>query len=111
MATHYQHGRAFEYRIKKDLEGRGYYCVRAAGSHSKIDVAAIKGEVAAFVQCKADGNISPQEWATLYEVCKAPNFLPVVASKTTSGKIAYHLIDTPRKPRRTKWVVFDPGEA
>ena len=38
----YINGRAKEYRVKKQLESEGWFCVRSAGSHSIVDIVAIK---------------------------------------------------------------------
>ena len=46
--TNYSRGAAFERRIKKDLEKRGYYAIRSAGSHGLIDIAAFKGDIVLF---------------------------------------------------------------
>lgn len=37
----YNRGRAFEYRVKKHLEGKGYFVVRSAGSKGAFDLVAI----------------------------------------------------------------------
>ena len=109
MTTNYERGRNFEWRIKADLERRGYYCARSAGSHSKIDILAVKGGVCLLVQCKADGAISPVEWNTLHDLCRPPHTLPIVALKD-DGKLAYRLITARRSHRRREWEPFDPGE-
>jgi len=49
----YRRGRAKEYRIMKALKKQGFEIVlRSAGSHSPIDVIAIKPEKIMFVQSK-----------------------------------------------------------
>ena len=101
--TAYERGRRFEYRTKHDLDERGYYTVRAAGSHSKIDIAAFKGEVCLMIQCKTDGKLPKSECATLVGISTNPRFLPILASKTKAGKIQYHLL--PGKES------FDPGQS
>ncbi len=106
----YQSGREFEYRVKHDLEKRGYYCIRAAGSHSKVDLVAVKGAVCLFVQCKTDGRISAEEWDKLYAIRRAPAFLPLVARKDDRGRVEYMLIEAPRTSQRREWQPFDPGE-
>ena len=106
---HYLSGRAFEYRVKHDLESRGYYCVRAAGSHSKVDVVAVKGSICLFIQAKTDGNITPAEWNTLHDLCACPTFLPIVATKNGTH-LEYKLITKRRGRGRREWDVFDPGE-
>ena len=74
----YINGRAKEYRVKKQLESEGWFCVRSAGSHSIVDIVAIKaspfggfifegrriGEYlhVRFIQCKPKGGyLSPAE--------------------------------------------------
>ena len=109
MTSNYEKGRAFEYRVKHDLEKRGYYCVRAAGSHSKVDVVAVKGDICLFCQCKTDGAITPDEWNTLYSICACPSFLPIVATKNGTH-LEYKLITKPRGRGRREWESFDPGE-
>ena len=107
--TRYETGRRFEYLVHHNLTKRGYYCARAAGSHSKIDVLAVKGNVCLLIQCKTDGAISPAEWNTLYDLCRPPHTLPIVALKD-DGKLAYRLITARRSHRRREWEPFDPGE-
>ena len=106
---HYMSGRRFEYKVYHDLTGRGYYCVRAAGSHSKIDILAVKGDVCLLIQCKANGAISPAEWNTLFDLCRGPTILPIVARKG-NGKPEYMLITKRRGRGRREWEPFDPGE-
>lgn len=109
--TNYETGRRFEYQVKHDLEERGYYCVRAAGSHSKVDVVAVKGSICLFVQCKTDGAITPAEWNTLMRICACATFLPIVATKGKGGP-AYKLLLEERGGHRGRrqWEPFDPGE-
>lgn len=59
LNKNYNRGRAFEYRVKKYLEDRGWTVFRTAGSHSKADLVCIKNSVvepyynqAHLVQCK-----------------------------------------------------------
>ncbi len=52
MATNYQRGRAFEYRMKELLEQEGYEVFRTAGSHSRFDLIAIKKPFILFLQLK-----------------------------------------------------------
>jgi len=78
MNKNYKSGAAREYRIMKRLEEEGWFCIRSAGSHSPIDIIAIKrlygfstipkgtivnnlGTVIRFIQSKKTGYLSPQE--------------------------------------------------
>jgi len=66
-ATKYKNGAARERRIMKKLEQEGWFCIRSAGSHSPIDIIALKkgdflyGLVAKFIQSKKSGYLTPQE--------------------------------------------------
>ena len=66
-ATKYKNGAARERRIMKKLEQEGWFCIRSAGSHSPIDIIALKkgdflyGLVAKFIQSKKTGYLTPQE--------------------------------------------------
>jgi Holliday junction resolvase len=47
MATNYERGRAFEYRVKQYLEKQGYFVVRSAGSKFPDLIAIKHGKVLA----------------------------------------------------------------
>ena len=66
----YNRGRAFEYRVKKHLEDRGYLVVRSAGSKSPFDLVAIPTKEyeedngfsnVLLIQCKYGAKISKKE--------------------------------------------------
>ena len=97
----YQSGAAFERRIKKDLEKRGYYAIRSAGSHGLIDIAAFKDDIALFIQAKTDGVISPADEAALVDLCREPNFIPILAERV--GRKLKYCVLPGGEP-------FDPGE-
>lgn len=50
----YRKGRAKEYRLKQQLERRGFIVLRSAGSHGFADLVAIhkRGKYIKFIQCK-----------------------------------------------------------
>ncbi|MEM4275125.1 MAG: restriction endonuclease [Candidatus Nitrosocaldaceae archaeon] len=52
----YLKGRTFEYKIKRYLEGKGYYVLRSAGSKGPLDLIAIKGKEILLIQCKTYKN-------------------------------------------------------
>ena len=77
-ATKYKNGVAREYRIMKKLEKEGLFYIRSAGSHSSIDIMAMKhlpkyealplcsiisqSEIIfRFIQSKKTGYLTPQE--------------------------------------------------
>jgi len=57
----YNNGARRERRIMKKLEQEGWFCIRSAGSHSPIDIIAIKSGQFRFIQSKKTGYLSPQE--------------------------------------------------
>lgn len=58
MSTRYRRGRDFEYRVRDELLSRGYWVIRAAGSHGAVDLLALHtSEPMLFVQCKRDGRL------------------------------------------------------
>jgi len=53
--TRYRQGYRFELRVKRDMESRGWWVIRAAGSHGPADLVCLKaGEPPLLIQCKAD---------------------------------------------------------
>ena len=49
----YINGRAFEYRVKKYFESKGYLAFRTAGSHGIADIIVINNDKIELIQCKA----------------------------------------------------------
>lgn len=97
--TNYQRGRAFEYRVRDDMERRGYVSVRAPASKTPADVYCIGLDSKVFVQCKTDGRLSTAEWNRFYDYCLSVDAVPVMAAKGRGGRgISYWLI-TGRKAR------------
>lgn len=72
--ANYLKGRAFEYKVMKELKEMGFMVMRTAGSHGKYDIIAIKFEPVLciyFIQCKAYNGISIIEKvgrASIYDV-------------------------------------------
>jgi Holliday junction resolvase len=53
--TRYRQGYRFELRVKADMESRGWWVIRAAGSHGPADLVCLKaGEPPLLLQCKAN---------------------------------------------------------
>ncbi|MDD5068816.1 MAG: hypothetical protein PHN89_04440 [Candidatus Pacebacteria bacterium] len=79
--TLYRIGRAFEYRIRDILRGKGYFVMRSPRSGSPIDlVAIIKGKVL-FIQCKRYGVLGVKEWNELFELAKSVDAIPLLAEQ------------------------------
>ncbi len=65
MTTQYKRGYNFELAVKKKWEERGYWVIRAAGSHGKADLVALINDsdqcLVYLIQCKLKGAISLQD--------------------------------------------------
>jgi len=80
LNRNYLSGARFERRVKKYYEDLGYFVVRSAGSHSPVDLVAIRNDGRpVFIQCKTDGKISPKERDELLSVSKKAGALPIMA--------------------------------
>ena len=51
MSSNYSRGANFERRVKKHLEGRGFFVLRTAGSHSPVDLLAMRQGEIHLIQC------------------------------------------------------------
>ncbi len=104
MATRYQSGYAFERRVRKMLEGMGYYVIRSAGSKGIADLVALGKSIKVLVQCKRSGAISAEEWNALHSKCLELGAVPLVAMMRTMMRgprrgIAIYRILGPRAKR------------
>ena len=69
--TKYAVGANFEREVKKFFESNGWFMVRSAGSHSPVDLVAIKKTEGykepkvIFIQCKTTGRVSQKEFDIL----------------------------------------------
>lgn len=108
MATNYERGRAFEYRVRDKLKKDGaVYVMRAAQSKGKVDLLALwpltsivhrredgfpewqKGYpncVPWIVQCKRDGRLPAAERAELLDIAAQTGALPVLAKTGPNGR-------------------------
>jgi len=87
--NNYRRGYAFELRVKRSLEKRGYFVVRSSGSHGPADLLAVSkdGKVLA-IQCKLDGYLPPKEFRKLLVLATRYPVAPYLASKNEKGKIS-----------------------
>jgi hypothetical protein len=68
----YARGYDTERRIIRELEQKGYFCIRSAGSHTKIDVVALKGQDILLVQSKrTKGKVYPSSYKSDIEELQA----------------------------------------
>lgn len=107
----YQRGRDFEYRVKKDMEKRGYLVLRSPASKSPVDLYCIKQSGLVFIQCKLHGQIGVPEWNAFFNLCKSVGALPILA-ETDSGKILYSEVlkekdGSRRKQPKREWLPPD----
>ena len=57
--TNYRRGREFEHRVRRMLEGDGYFTVRSAGSRGLFDLVALQpGTIPMLIQVRIDGRLS-----------------------------------------------------
>ena len=98
--SRYSRGAAFEYQVKHDLESKGFVCVRAAGSHTPVDVYAFGNGRIVFVQCKTDGRLDPGEWNELIDYCELAGATPILADKPRRGVIRYRQLTGKKDKQR-----------
>lgn len=104
----YQRGRDFEYRVKRDMESRGYMVLRSPASKSKVDLYCIKRGELVFIQCKLHGQIGVSEWNEFYELCLSVGALPILA-ETKDREILYSEVialkdGSRRKQPKQEWI-------
>lgn len=68
--SNYSRGANFERRVQKYFESSGWLVIRSAGSHSLIDLVALKGGEVQLIQCKTDGVLSVAERQQLEELAR-----------------------------------------
>jgi Holliday junction resolvase len=78
----YVKGRTFEYKIATIFRRKGYYVVRAAGSHGPADLVAVKRKQRViFIQCKkGTGGVDMEEHNKLFRSALEAGAIPVIAS-------------------------------
>ena len=102
--NNYAKGRAFEYRVKKALEERGYYVIRSAGSHSITDLLAFDSKCRIYlIQCKyGKARLSKEEKAKIIETLKKFPRLTFLLAVNESGLTFYRLeVKNDRKTKRS----------
>ena len=68
--NNYARGANFERRVQDEYEKSGWFVIRSAGSHSWIDLVALKAGEVLLIQCKIDGRLSPAERQQLQELAR-----------------------------------------
>jgi len=73
-------GRAIEYEVFNTFERLGFFVMRSAGSHGKVDVYVASPEFELFIQCKKDKKaFSKKEREEFIELAHRLNKIPVLA--------------------------------
>ena len=126
--TNYQRGRAFEYRVRNELRGKGYVVIRSASSKGAADLVAIRKDFQSgvisgqptqivthwilFVQCKLSAAaMPPAEWNALFKLAEQAEAVPVLAVAGGAGnkKAYYQLLgEKDGKGGKQPMRAFDP---
>lgn len=78
----YIKGRNIEYKVKKWLEEKGYYCIRSAGSHGIIDLFCGNGKKLLAIQVKTSlSQIKQEELKKLRAAAEKLKAKPVIIDK------------------------------
>lgn len=86
----YQLGYDFEVRVKKYLEADGWYVVRSSGSHSPIDLLAVKlNEQPIGIQCRRTERLSKAEDAELKKLGATYGFRPLLVYRLPDKSIEF----------------------
>ena len=90
----YVKGRTFEYKIATIFRRKGYYVVRAAGSHGPADLVAVKQKQRViFIQCKkGTGSVDTEEHNKLFMAALEAGAIPIIASAEDRKPTVYKLI-------------------
>jgi Holliday junction resolvase len=100
--NNYARGANFERDVKRDLEGKGYFAIRSAGSHGAVDIVAFGPKHPVwFIQAKIHGTMSPAERKELYRFANECGAWAVRASRPKRGEILYERLFTHGKEQ---WV-------
>ena len=113
---HGRNGADFERTVLADLDERGWWCIRAAGSHGAADVVALRsGWDPVLVQAKASGVIGPAEWDELWRAAERAGGNAVVADRVRDAhdrrrtRIRYRIMLGPRgTAARRPWEEWRP---
>jgi len=83
----YKKGYRFELDVKKQYESRGYKVVRSSGSHTPVDLIAMKNGEIIQIQCKnMKQKISKAEKHEIEKWAKATGFPVIIIYKTIKNE-------------------------
>lgn len=113
-SSNYRRGANFERIVAAALERDGYVVMRAAGSHGKADLVALKPTQVVLVQCKLTGTsaVRPPEWNALWDAATRAGAIAVIASRPARGRIGYAQLTGPktRPSRRAPAQAWTPDQ-
>lgn len=81
----YRKGASFENQVKDVLIDDDWFAIRSAGSHSIIDVLALKVDEKWLIQCRTNGNLSNKERKELITLAEKHKATPILAYKSRDG--------------------------
>lgn len=92
----YRLGADLERRVMAHLDRLGFITIRSAGSHSYVDVAAMKNGKAMLVQCKRGGILPLDEWNGLVAAADQAGAIPVMVENPHRGEVRWWTLQGPR---------------
>jgi Holliday junction resolvase len=89
--------------VLRDLQERGFYCVRSAGSKGAVDILALARGQVLLVQAKVSGKFPPAERTELVRLADTLDAVPVLVDRADARKLTYR-----RVYAEAKADVFEP---
>ena len=104
MATRYEVGRSFEYRVKNHFKDAGYVVIRSAGSKTATDLVAFDGMSILLVQCTTNKACkNEKDRVELLEMAVNRHMIPVMVWKDGyRGPLVFERIDDGPLPWETE---------
>ena len=94
--SNYSRGANFERRVKRYYEDKGFLVLRSAGSHSPVDLVALRAGEVILIQVKLDGRLSMLGHEQLRELAKENNCQAHLASRDKREIIIKELLKQER---------------
>ena len=85
-------GRALEYRVRNDLQARGFMVLRSPASKGAADLVAIANGKNLLVQVKSGAYISPEERKKLVTLAASIGAQPILAERSDGRRLQYWII-------------------
>lgn len=91
----YVKGRAFEYRVMQELERRGWFCVRSAGSHGPADIVCIKEGEPILIQAQTQCHFSRAKIDALKVAARKCKCRAYIVYRSKSSLVFYRVHPEP----------------